>query len=184
MAQKEKENAADQMLDGEDKSVEIQDLPITVHLQYIKDLSFENPGTPNVLVGLEDKNHSIKIHVDIMANNIEVEDKKDINNLYEVVLRTHVLAEVGNNPVFMVELDYGMLVSIGEGVSENMHHPILFIQIPQLLFPFSRNIISSMTADGGFPPVRLTPINFEALYRERFKEELEASQREAEAQGK
>ena len=75
------------------------------------------------------------------------------------------------------EVIYGITVSVGDVVPENQHHPILFIEIPRLAFPFARQIMATMTSQGGYPPVLLNPVDFQALYMERFKDNIEAAQK-------
>ena len=41
---------------------------------------------------------------------------------------------------------------------------VLLIECPRFLFPFARRIISDMTAEGGYPPFHLEPIDFAAVY--------------------
>ena len=171
------DDVTDQQQDKQD--IKIENIPVTIHMQYIKDLSFENPAAPDTLIGLSENNMDLKVRIDLDAKPIE---SKDVPNLYEVVLRVNVLAQKEEESVFLVALDYGAVVSVGKDVSEDMHHPLLFIQIPHLMFPFSRQIIASVTAEGGYSSVRLAPINFETLYKERFKEEIAASKAEAEAE--
>ena len=40
-------------------------------------------------------------------------------------------------------------------------------------------IVSDTTVRGGFPPLLLNPVDFQALYMERFKDEIEAAQKTA-----
>ena len=42
--------------------------------------------------------------------------------------------------------------------------PVLLIECPRMLFPFARRIISDATAEGGFPPFLLEPIDFSVVY--------------------
>ena len=51
-----------------------------------------------------------------------------------------------------------------EGVPEEQLHPYLLIECPRILFPFARRIIADISAEGGFPPLRIDPVDFGALY--------------------
>ena len=44
---------------------------------------------------------------------------------------------------------------------------MLGIGCPNILFPYVRETISDLVNRAGFPPVILSPINFEALYAQR-----------------
>ena len=37
---------------------------------------------------------------------------------------------------------------------------------PNLLFPYAREVIDSLVTRGSFPPLMLSPINFEAIYQQ------------------
>jgi len=152
-------------------------LPITVLRQYIRDLSFENPAAPESLKLSETPD--MQIEVDVQARNIE---DKDIPFLYEVVLRLRVVTTAADTPVFLAELDYATLLSISADVSQDKHHPILFIEVPRFAFPFANQIISTACLQGGFPPLFLKPVDFHSLYMDRFKDELEESRKKAEAE--
>ncbi len=143
--------------------------PVTVHAQYIRDLSFENPNAPESLrAGQPAPEMDINIGMD--AWKIESDQ---IDNLFEVVLNIQAVASRGKeNPVFLADLQYGVMVSIHEKVPEENHHPILLIEIPRLAFPFARQILAAVTVQSGFPPLMLNPVDFQALYAERYKEEI------------
>ncbi len=169
------------MADKKDQSQTTQDvnpddshiLPITILRQYIRDLSFENPAAPESLK-LNDA-PDMEIDIDTQARKIE---DPDIPNLYEVVLRVRVVTTISDSPVFLAELDYATLVSIGKDVPENQHHPILFIEVPRLAYPYASQVITNTCLHGGFPPVFLKPVDFHSMYMDRYKEEIEAAQKE------
>jgi len=48
--------------------------------------------------------------------------------------------------------------------------PLLGVACPTILFPYLRETISDLIARGGFPPVLLSPISFEALYVQRLQQ--------------
>ncbi len=160
-----------------DEQIEIGSMPMTVHAQYIRDLSFENPNAP---LSLRAGQNAPEMDVNIGMDARKIEDK-DISDLYEVILNVKAEALRGEDSVFVVELQYGVTVSLDD-VPENQHHPLLLIEVPRIAFPFARQIIADATIQGGFPPLLLNPVDFHALYMQRFSEEIEASQKaEAEA---
>lgn len=163
----------------QDQPMEAADLPITIHAQYIRDLSFENPSAPESLrANLKAPEMNVNIGMDARA----LEDE-NIKNLYEVVLTITATAQRDGESVFLAEIMYGVTVSIGDVVPENQHHPLLLIEIPRIAFPFARQILATMTSQGGYPPLMLNPVDFQALYMERFKDEIAQAQAEAEKQG-
>ena len=144
------------------------DLPVTIHAQYIRDLSFENPQAPEAMrAGKEMPEMGVNISMDAR----EIKDDK-LKNLYEVILIINATAKREDKPVFVAEIVYGVTLQIGEDVPEDTHHAMLLIEIPRYAFPFARQILATMTSQGGYPPLLLTPVDFQALYMERFKDEI------------
>ena len=42
---------------------------------------------------------------------------------------------------------------------------VLGVECPTLLFPFTRQVISQASVDGGFMPLLMEPVNFMALFQ-------------------
>ncbi len=123
--------------------------------QYIKDLSFENPGAP----ALMNQGPQIDLGVDLQARRGDAEH-------YEVELKLRVSAKQGEKTVFLMELAYAGLFRI-VGVPEAMLQSLLLIQAPHMLFPFARRIVADVVRDGGMPPLMIDPIDFAALYQSK-----------------
>ncbi|MBC8242094.1 MAG: protein-export chaperone SecB [Alphaproteobacteria bacterium] len=140
--------------------------PITIGAQYIKDLSFEAPEAPGVFSKMQSEAPDIQINVDVRANHLQ-------DNTYEVVLLHNAQCKVGDTTAFILELTYAGLFSIN-APKENMR-PLLLIEGPRLLFPFSRNIIADISRDGGFPPMMLSPLDFVEMYRRGMAEDAKVS---------
>ncbi len=156
-------------------------MPVVIHAQYIKDFSFENPGTPESLRGGKDM-PAMDINIGMDARKIKDEQ---IENLYEVVLNVRAVAKRADETVFVVELQYGVTVSLND-IPDDQHHPYLLIEIPRMAFPYARQILSDITVQGGYPPLLLNPVDFQALYMDRFSEDIAKAQAEmemAEAEG-
>ncbi len=121
--------------------------------QYVKDLSFENPGAPMTLTARP----QIDLGVDLQARRLDPER-------FEVEIKLRVSAKAEEKPVFLLELVYAGLLLI-QGVPDDLLQPILLIEGPHLLFPFARRIVADAIRDGGMPPLMIEPIDFAALYR-------------------
>ena len=143
-------------------------LPFLMRGQYTKDLSFENPNPLKHLVETADKEPDIS--VDIQVTSDIVGDK-----IFEVVLHLRVDAKRNNEQMFLAELTYAGLVSVGE-LPDELLKPLLLIHCPNLLFPFARNILSDAVRDGGFPPLMLAPVDFAYLYQQQHGEAQEPQQ--------
>lgn len=135
---------------------------LNILAQYVKDLSFENPGAPNSLRG-RDQAPSIGINVNVGANPVGEKE-------YDVNLTLSAKAESGKDVMFNVELVYGGVFRI-DGFPEEHMLPLLFIECPRLLFPFARQILADATRNGGFPPLLLDPIDFGQMFQQRMAEE-------------
>ena len=131
---------------------------ISVIAQYVKDLSFENPGAPATL---RQQGASPNISVSVGVQPRPVSDS-DI----EVELRLDARAIDGETTLFAIELVYAGVFRL-INVTQETVNPIMLIECPRLLFPFARRIIADASRDGGFPPLLLDPIDFVALYRQR-----------------
>jgi preprotein translocase subunit SecB len=141
-----------------------------VLVQYVKDLSFENPAAPRSL-RQRDKTPAISVSVGVNPRQLGGTD-------IEVELRIEAKANDGDNVVFAVELVYAGIFRLANVTQETLN-PIMLIQCPSLLFPFARQIIADATQNGGFPPLLLDPIDFVALYRQRVAGAVAASTTEA-----
>ena len=130
---------------------------VQVLAQYIKDLSFENPGAPQGLT----QNPQIEFGVNLQAR------QNDGTN-YEVELKLRIHATVQEKQLFLLELTYAGLFRL-ENIPEDALQPLLMIQAPHMLFPFARRIVADVVRDGGMPPLMVEPIDFAALYQARVK---------------
>jgi preprotein translocase subunit SecB len=131
-------------------------IPITVNLQYLKDLSFESPRAPQSLV-VQGPQPQVGV-------NVRVDGRGIGENTYEIVLHLEVGATAGEDQVFLVELDYAGIFTVAPLPPEVLG-PLMMIEAPRLLFPFARQIVSSVVSSGGFPPLLINPIDFADLYR-------------------
>lgn len=123
--------------------------------QYIKDLSFENPGMPSSPGGRP----QIELSVDLQARQMEAEG-------FEVELKLRVSASSEGRALFLLELVYAGVFQL-MNVPEEMRQGVLLIEAPHILFPFARRIVADVVRDGGMPPLLIEPIDFAALYRSR-----------------
>ncbi len=131
---------------------------IRIAAQYIKDLSFENPNAPDTLRAVANAPH-----IDL---GVELNVKGREDGLFEVELKLTAKATREAEVAFHIELLYAGLFQV-VGVEPEDLEQVLMIECPRYLFPFARRIIGDMTAEGGFPPLRLDPLDFAAIYLAR-----------------
>lgn len=140
-------------------------LPVMIHGQYLKDLSFENPNAPQILRGGQGK-PVMDVNFSMEARNIDPIEGND--RLYEVTLGVEATAKRGERTAFICEVQYAVLVSVGQDVPEDQIHPLLLIEMPRFAFPFVRQIVADMTQSAGFMPLLMAPVDFRAFYVQRF----------------
>ena len=134
---------------------------------YLKDISFETPS------GLEAFTKTWKPNVQ-QDLNIQVTPVED--GLFEVLLLLTITARIENKVVFLVEVKQGGLFAINGLDGIQLSHAINTL-CPQILFPYARETIDSLLVRGGFPPLMLAPINFDAV----FAQAVMQAQQQAEA---
>ncbi len=140
---------------------------IGIQSQYVKDLSFENPGAPGSLVATAEP-PDIQVNVEVQARPLQ-------NEAYEVSLHITASGKNGQTTLFVLDLTYGAVCRI-VGVPKESLQPVLLVECPRMLFPFARRVLSDATRDGGFPPLMLNPIDFLSLYRQQQKNQAAAAE--------
>ena len=131
---------------------------------YIKDLSLEIPNAPGVFLEREAPTVDIQLH----HNSTGVEE-----GVYQTVLTVTVTAKVKDKTMFLVEAaQAGIFVARNIPAAEL--EAVLAIACPNILFPYVREAISDTVVRAGFPPVILSPVNFEAIYQAQRDPQLAA----------
>lgn len=133
---------------------------------YTKDVSFEIPNAPAVFQ--EAGQAEVKLNLSQRVNEL------DANN-HEVVLTVTVTATVGEKTAYLAEVAQAGIFLVA-GLNDQTKHAVINTLCPNTLFPYARNAISNLVADGGFPPLMLQPINFEQLYAQRMQQAAAAGQ--------
>ena len=134
--------------------------------QYIRDLSFENPGAPgSVLLGNAGPQFSVGINVGV---------KKQADDLYAVEINITAKAEREAAVLFNVELSYGGVFRV-KNVPENVLPQLLMVECPRMIFPFARHVLATTVQLGGFPPLMMEPVDFQSLYVQNLRS-LQAQQ--------
>jgi len=135
--------------------------------QYIKDLSFENPGAPaSIMTGTGTPTFNVSINVGVR--------KQQPDDIYAVEIKLDAKAERGSELLFNVELVYGGVFRV-RNLKEEQLAPLLMVEAPRLIFPFARQVLASVTQQGGFPPLMMEPVDFNAIYLQNLRN-LQAQQ--------
>jgi len=128
--------------------------------QYLKDLSFENPNSPQSLS--QQGQPEINVQVNVNAKPVG-------QNEFEVELHLEAKASNSGKAVFAADLLYAGVFRL-ENIPQEALHPIVLVECPRMLFPFARQILADATRNGGFPPLMLDPIDFASMYQRRLAE--------------
>lgn len=140
---------------------------IMIHSQYIKDLSLEIPFAPEIF---KEMNQNPNVHIDISLSNKSVD--KDV---FEVAITAKINADLGEKKLFIFELTYACLATVR--VPAEHLEPILYIELPRLLFPFVRSVIANSMSEAGLPAMLISPIDFVALYNAKKAKEAEKAEK-------
>lgn len=143
--------------------------PMRLLGQYLKDLSFESPNAPDVLTKLREKP---EIKIDMNTRN------RKIDQGFEVELTMKASCDYGDTNGFVVEVTYGAAVAMADEVTDQVKAVLLNVEVPQLLFPYIRALISDLTAQGSFPPLVMQPLDFRQAFVKRVQEEAAKAQKQ------
>ncbi len=139
---------------------EQQELQPTFSIEkiYVKDLSLEIPNAPQVF--LERESPEIDLQLNLGAQQLE-------EGIFESSITVTVTAKLTDGKtMFLVEATQAGIFQIRNIPAEELD-PILGVACPNILFPYLRETVSDLVNRAGFPPVLLSPINFDALYAQR-----------------
>ena len=140
-------------------------LKFSVQRIYVKDISFESPNAPAVF----QQPFKPKVGLDLNTSSSQIGE-----DLYEVVVK--VTAEVKHsetgNSSFLAEIEQAGLFRIAGIEGQQLAHT-LGAFCPNVLFPYARECIDNLVNRGGFPPLMLAPVNFEAIYAQKKKREAQ-----------
>ena len=131
---------------------------MSLRAQYIKDLSFENPRAPGSIFGLREA-PNMEVSINLAAQRME-------EGIFELAIQVSTRAVAEKTTIFLSDLVYAGILELRDMPAELVEQAI-YVQGAQLLFPFARRVIADITRDGGFPPLQLDPVDFQAMYLEQ-----------------
>lgn len=139
---------------------------------YVKDVSFEAPNLPHIF----HQEWKPKLGFDLSTETVQLGD-----NLYEVTLNITVetTMEDSGDLAFICEVKQAGVFTISGLEDVQMAH-CLTSQCPNMLFPYARELVSSLVNRGTFPALNLSPVNFDALFIEYMNRQQEAENTQAE----
>lgn len=128
---------------------------------YVRDSSFEVPAG----IAAFSLPGQPKVAQDIGSKVNKVNDTH-----YEVVLNVTVTITLDDDKTaFLAEVHQAGLFEI-VGIEGPDLKQVLSTLCPQILFPYARELVDSMATKGGFAPVSLPHMNFDALYAQAMEQ--------------
>ena len=124
---------------------------------YLKESSLEQPNSPAIL--LEQEQPTVDIQLGVNASTVA-------DGMYEVVVTATVQTKIKDRTVLLVEASQAGIFEIRNLPPEQMG-PIMGIACPQIVYPYLRGNVADLIQRGGFPPVHLSEINFQAMYEQQ-----------------
>lgn len=128
---------------------------VEIQRVYLKDVSLETPNSPQIF---SERQWQPAVNLQINSASAVLSE-----NVHEVVLKLTVTAKLGDKTAYLVEIQQAGVFLLG-GFPKEKLGPVLGAFCPNILFPFAREAIASLVSKGGFPPLLLNPVNFDALY--------------------
>jgi preprotein translocase subunit SecB len=125
-----------------------------IQRMYLKDLSLEQPNSPQIL--LEQNQPQVDINLGVAAAPVA-------DGVFEVTVTATVTTKVADKVLFLVEAKQAGIFEIRH-IPEEQMQGIISIVCPQMIYPYLRAIVSDVCTRAGFPPILLTEVNFQAMF--------------------
>ena len=124
---------------------------------YLKDLSLEQPNSPQILANPEQPLGDIQLGVGM---------EQVADGIVEVTVTATVTTKIEDKTVFLVEAKQAGIFEV-RNLPEEQMGPIIGIACPQIIYPYLRGNVADVIQRAGFPPVHLAEINFQAMYEQQ-----------------
>ncbi len=135
-------------------------LEFAIQRIYVKDFSFEAPNSPKTFL----EEWKPDVNLDLKVDNEKLEE-----GVHDVTLHLTVTVKNKDDVAFLVEVKHAAVFAIKNLPEEQLPH-MLGAFCPNIIFPYARERISGMVEAGGFPPLYLAPINFDAVYQQQIQQ--------------
>lgn len=136
-----------------------------IQRMYLKDLSLEQPNSPQIL--LEQKQPQVEINLNLSTNSVS-------DGIYEVCVTATVTTKIAEKTLFLIEAKQAGIFEI-RNIPQEQLQPIVGIACPQIVYPYLRAIVSDVCTRAGFPPVVLAEVNFQAMYEAQQQQQAAAT---------
>ena len=121
---------------------------------YLKDLSLEQPNSPQIL--LEQQQPQVDIQLAMGAEGVA-------EGIVEVSVTATVTTKIGDRTLFLIEAKQAGIFEI-RNLPEDQVQGVVGVVCPQMIYPYLRAIVSDVCTRAGFPPILLAEVNFQAMF--------------------
>ena len=136
---------------------------LNIHNIYVKDVSLETPGLPDLFK----KDWQPEIFVDLDVESVQLD-----KTIHEVFLSITVTAKMKEKTVFLVEVQQAGIFELAGFEKEQLDH-LLGVYAPTVLFPYVREMITNLITHAGLPQLNLAPVDFNFLMEQKRKQHEE-----------
>ena len=126
-----------------------------IQRMYLKDLSLEQPNSPQILA--EQQQPQVDIQLGVGAESVA-------DGIFEVTVTATVTTKLADRVLFLVEAKQAGIFEI-RNIPQDQMNGIVGIVCPQMIYPYLRAIVSDICTRAGFPPIVLTEVNFQAMFQ-------------------
>ena len=144
---------------------EQQDPIFQIQRVYLKEASLEQPNSPDIL--LEQEASTVEIQLGVNAVPVA-------EGIFEVMVTATVQTKIKDKTVFLVEATQAGIFEI-RNIPQDQMGQIMGIACPQIVYPYLRGNVADLVQRGGFPPVHLSEINFQAMYEQQQAQQAAAT---------
>ena len=124
---------------------------------YTKDVSFESINSPACFKDQWTPESNF---------NVDIDTKKLDDKNFELNLTITITTKNNDANAYVVEATQTGIFTI-ENMPEDQKETVLNTYCANALFPYAKRIIDSSVIKGGFLPLNLSPINFDAIYMQK-----------------
>jgi preprotein translocase subunit SecB len=135
----------------------VQDPVFQIQRVYLKEASLEQPNSPAIL--LEQEQPAVDIQLGVEATPVA-------DGIFEVAVTATVHTKIQDRTVFLVEVKQAGIFEV-RNLPQDQMNQIMGIACPQIVYPYLRSNVADIVQRGGFPPVHLAEINFQAMYEQQ-----------------
>ena len=97
---------------------------------------------------------------------------KVYDNHWEVCIEIQATVKEAKSDkiMFIIEIEHAGVFFM-QNIPEEHMQQIMHVECPTILFPYTRQIASQASVDGGFMPFLMEPVNFMGVYQNKMNQQ-------------